>query len=191
MARRSCIGLLACGLAACAPMGSRVALRRPSSPVPPVFAEGLWVMLDPGCQKPGQIDTQVWPKCASPFWISQQSALVVQTRPGPHGDAPATSYRAELSLTEGDPLIVKAGTLRDGSVFLALARVERDEKGRMVGAVGAAFACRAGGPGPISLKPSAGGCELASPDDLRIAARQSLLDEAGLTRVTWVAPGAP
>ena len=172
-------------------MESRLAPPGPSAAASAKFAEGLWVMLDPGCQKPDHVDTQVWPRCASPFWISRQSALVVRTRPGPSGAAPASSYRADLSLTWGDPLIVKAGMPGDGYVYLALAGVEHDEKGRMIAAVGAAFACRAGAPGPISLKPSGGGCELASPDDLRRAARQSLRDEGSLTRVAWVAPGAP
>jgi hypothetical protein len=83
------------------------------------------------------------------------------------------------------------GTPRDGYIFLALAKLDRDAKGRMVGATGAAFACRGEAAGPISLKPNTGGCELASLEDMRRAAQETLQDENALTRVAWVAPGAP
>jgi hypothetical protein len=168
--------------------------QRPSGPSTGAghLAEGLWAMLDPGCQSPDRVDTRAWPRCASPFWISHQAALIVRTRPGPDDDhAPASSYRADLHLIPGDPLIIKVGTPGDGYVYLALARLVRDDHGRLSGAVGAAFACRTGAPGPISLKPNAGGCELVAPEDLRRAARQSLRDESGLTRVAWVAQGVP
>ncbi len=102
-----------------------------------------------------------------------------------------SSYRADLRLRPGEPLIAQVGTPKDGYIFLALAQLNRDDRGRMVGAAGAAFACRGEAAGPISLRPNTGGCELVSPEALRRAARDSLQDQASLSRVAWVAPGAP
>lgn len=94
-------------------------------------------------------------------------------------------------MTLGDPLIVQVGTPHDGYVYLALASLDRDAKGRLVGAVGSAFACRGEASGPISLKPNTGGCELASDEEMHRAAQETLKDVAGLSRIAWVAPGAP
>jgi len=163
----------------------------PPPPSPPRPADGLWAILDPGCAKPDRLDTHQWPRCASPFWISHESALIVGSRPGPKGSAPSASFRVGVRLTAGDPLIVQVGTPQDGYVFLALDKLDRDASGLLVGAIGSAFACHGAAAGSISLKPITGGCELVPEEELRRAARETLQDETGLTRVAWVAPGAP
>ncbi len=97
----------------------------------------------------------------------------------------------DLRLSPGDPLIVQVGTPHDGYVFLALDKLDRDASGLLVGAVGSAFACHGAGAGHISLTPIAGGCELVSDAERHRAARETLQDRSGLSRVAWVAPGAP
>jgi hypothetical protein len=204
LARRSCIIVLALALCACVSNGGHSNLSRPAPapapspppalpppPSPPRPADGLWAILDPGCAKPDRLDTHQWPRCASPFWISHESALIVGSRPGPKGSAPSASFRVDVRLTAGDPLIVQVGTPQDGYVFLALDKLDRDDSGLLVGAIGSAFACHGAAGGPISLKPITGGCELVSEEELRRAARETLQDETGLSRVAWVAPGAP
>jgi hypothetical protein len=137
------------------------------------------------------VNTHAWPKCASPFWISHQSTWVVRADRQAKGRRFATSFRSDLNLTGGDPVIARVGTTHAGYVFLALTTIGKDEKGRMIDAAGDAFGCRGDAPGPISLKPTAGGCESASPDDLRRAARRMLHDDQSPGRVAWIGPGAP
>ena len=189
MPRRLLILVLTLGLTSCAALGPRLAhWARPPTARP---AEGLWAILDPGCPKPGHVNVGAWPKCASPFWISRGSAVVVRTRAGPRGKTPDHSYRAGFSLAGVDPLIAQVGNGRDGRLYLALIQLARDDKGRLIGAAGAAFACPGQAVGPIRLKPNTSGCEAVSSDGLRRAARATLRDQGPLTRVAWIAPGAP
>ena len=205
MTRAILILALALGLTACSVVQTRMAFwrRPPSSPTTVVVtppapmipapkpAEGLWAILDPGCPKPSLTNFHSWPKCASPFWISRESAVVVTSRLARAGKSPDRSYRADYRLAAGDPLIAQVGTQKDGYMFLALTEVAKDEQGRMVGATGAAFACPLPIVGAISLRPNLNGCETAPPDSVREAARETLQDHAALTRVAWIAPGAP
>jgi len=199
------------GLTACSAVQSHLAFwKRPvaaptslaqvpaPSPTPPAPkpAEGLWAILDPGCPKPSLTNFHAWPKCASPFWISRETAVVVTSRfdpgrPERRNRAPDRSYRADYRLAAGDPVIAQVGTEKDGYMFLALTEVTRDDQGRMVGATGAAFACPAPIMGAISLRPNLNGCDNAPPDSVRAAARETLQDHAALSRVAWIAPGAP
>lgn len=191
MLRRIFVIALACMLSGCASTIAGIGGPEYDAARPPRPAEGLWAILDPGCAKPARIDTHTWPHCASPIWVSHASVLVVGARTDPKGKAPSASYRADLRITPGKPFIVQAGTPRDGYIFLALDKIDRDAAGRLIGATGAAFACRGEAPGPISLKPNTGGCELASLEDMRKAALETLHDESALSSVVWIAPGAP
>jgi len=182
------IVVLTLALGACAAGGPRLALGWAPPPRP---AEGLWAILDPGCRKPSLIDIGVWPKCASPFWISGGSAVVVRTRPGPGGTAVDHSYRAEVSITGNDPVVAEVGNGTDGHLYLALIKLLRDDEGRVIGATGAAFACPVQVSGPIALAPNASGCEAASAEGVRRAAEATLRDAGTLSRVAWIAPGAP
>jgi hypothetical protein len=157
----------------------------------PKPADGLWAILDPGCPKPSVANFTNWPNCASPFWISRDSAVVVRSREAHRGQAPAESYRTDYQIAAGDPVIAQVGNARDGYVFLALTELARDDQGRLVSATGAAFACPQPGGGAIALRPNLNGCEAESPDDVRRAAEETLQDHAALTRVAWIAPGAP
>jgi hypothetical protein len=148
-------------------------------------------MLDPGCPKPSLINVGAWPKCASPFWISRGSAVVVRTKAARSGRAFNHSYRAGFSLSGADPLIAQVGNAKDGYLFLALTKLAHDDQGRVIAATGAAVACPGPADGAISLTPTAGGCEAASADGVREAARATLLDQSLLTRVAWIADGTP
>lgn len=206
LTRHILILVLALGLTACGAMKNQFAFFKhahaapaamaaaPVAPTPlaPKPAEGLWAILDPGCPKPSLTNFHSWPKCASPFWISRQTAVVVMSRFEKAGKAPPDhSYRADYSLAAGDPVIAQVGTQKDGYMFVALTELTRDDQGRMVGATGAAFACPLPIVGPISLRPNLNGCDSAPPDSVRKAARETLQDHAALTRVAWIAPGAP
>lgn len=206
MTRRILIIALAFGLTACSavrthmafwkrsPSGpTAVAVVTPPAPTPPAPkpAEGLWAILDPGCPKPSLTNFKTWPKCASPFWISRETAVMVTSRFERGGKSPDRSYRADYRLAAGDPVIAQVGTEKDGYVFLALTEVDRDSQGRMVGATGAAFACPLPIVGAISLRPNLNGCDSAPPDSVREAAKETLQDHAALSRVAWIAPGAP
>lgn len=206
LTRRILILALALGLTACSAVRSHFALFRhgqatptavavapPPIPTPPAPkpAEGLWAILDPGCPKPSLTNFHSWPKCASPFWISRQTAVVVMSKFQRAGKAPDHSYRADYRLAAGDPVIAQVGTEKDGYMFLALTELTKDAQGRMVGATGAAFACPLPVVGAISLRPNLNGCDSAPPDSVREAARETLQDHAALTRVAWIAPGAP
>lgn len=187
--RRLVIAILATSLAACASPGPRLATGTAIAPGKP--AEGLWAILDPGCRKPDRIDIAAWPKCASPFWISGGSAVVVRTRPSPGGAALDHSYRAEIILAGDHPLIAEVGNAMDGHLYLALIDLARDAKGRLVGAAGEAFVCAGEVDGPINLTLNASGCETMPANGARRAAEATLRSGAALSRVAWIAPGAP
>jgi hypothetical protein len=180
----------ACALAACASLPGR-----PLAPSPalaaaagaPRPAEGLWAILDPGCAKPSLADPRKWPRCASPFWISRNSALVVRSKPA---TGPA-SYRADFRLAAGDPMIAQVGNHKDGYLFLALTKLDRDGQGRLVAATGAAIACNRTGVEYLFAEPNQGGCERQTPAFVHQAAQETLKDPAALTRVAWIAGGAP
>ena len=186
--RRLFIVVVTLALSGCAAGAPRLA----AGPTPPPrAAEGLWAILDPGCRKPSLIDIGAWPACASPFWISGGSAVVVRTRPGPGGTALDHSYRADVLLAGDDPVIAEVGNGTDGHLYFALIKLARDDEGRVIGASGAAFACPGQTIGPISLAPNASGCEAASAEGVRKAAAATLRDGGTLSRVAWIAPGAP
>lgn len=197
MLRRILVVVLLLELAACA--GHRrhppaVAVIVPPPPaVAPKPADGLWAMLDPGCAKPNAADIRAWPHCASPFWIRGDKATVLFT--ANNGAASRAvhdvSYAADVSLTAGEPLIAQVGTEKDGYLFLALTNLAEDDRGRLVGAVGAAVACPKPKDGGIVLKPSLNGCDLESVETVRAAAELALRDRASLTEVAWIAPGSP
>ncbi|MHB8528822.1 MAG: hypothetical protein ACYC8V_04825 [Caulobacteraceae bacterium] len=201
MARTILILFVAVGLTACASVRTRVALwlhPRPHQAVAertsgraPKLAQGLWAIFDPGCGKPSGANLRAWPRCASPFWIGRDFALVVRTRPGRNGAAPDHSYRADFRLAAGDPLIAEVGNEKDGHLFLAFTSLTRDGQGQLVAATGAAFACPSPPTGQITLSPSESGCEAADPDRIREAAQATLHDPDALTRVAWIASGAP
>jgi hypothetical protein len=194
--RRILVVALLIELGACA--GARhhapppaVAVAPPPPPVAPKPAEGLWAMLDPGCIKPSAADIHVWPHCASPFWISGDKATVLLAANTGKRTIHDVSYAADVSLTAGEPLIAQVGTPKDGYLFLALTNLAEDERGRLVGAVGAAVACPKPKDGGLVLKPSLNGCDLDSVETVRAAAQLALRDRASLTEVAWIAPGSP
>jgi hypothetical protein len=209
VARRLLIIILAMGLAACAAVRSHLAFwrhRSPSAvasagPTPalvaprtarvPRPADGLWAILDPGCSKPALADPRVWPKCASPFWINRDSAVVVRSRAGLHGKTPDGSYRTDYRIAAGNPVIAQVGNAKDGYLFLALTELSQDGDGHFTEATGAAFACDQPHSGAISLKPNVNGCEGQPPDAIRKVAWATLQNPATLARVAWIAPGAP
>jgi hypothetical protein len=163
----------------------------PAPVAPPKPAEGLWAILDPGCAKPSGADFRVWPHCASPFWINGHKAMVIEAAGVRRGALDGKSYIADYSFTPGDPLIVQVGAEKDGYLFLALTDLTRDASGQLVGAVGAAVACPKDTGGGLALKPSDNGCDAARLDEVRQAGEAALHDRAALTKVAWIAPGAP
>ncbi len=201
MARTILILIAAISVSACASLRShlafwghgesRPALASAATTRAPRVHQGLWAILDPGCRKPLGADLSAWPRCASPFWIGQGFALVVQAKPVDEGARAERSYRADYRLAAGDPLIAEIGDDKHGQLFLALTDLDRDGEGQLVGATGAAFACPSGLSGPISLSPNEGGCASAGPNRIRKAAEDSLRDPVALTRVAWIASGAP
>ncbi len=175
-----------------APSDRAHAAAAPAVLAAPKPAEGLWAILDPGCPKPNAVDFKAWPRCASPFWISRDTAVVVRSLPGARrGPTPDQSYRADYRLAAGDPLIAQVGTEKDGYLFLALTELSRDQQGRLVAASGAAFVCAKAAGGPIALRPNVNGCDTESPDGVRRAAQETLGDHVALSRVAWIASGAP
>ena len=188
------IAMLTC-LGACAALDSRLGWLTPPKAAPPLGAptpaEGLWAILDPGCPKPDAPNIRAWPTCASPFWIAGGKALVIRAEPRGRRALIEASYAADYRLAAGDPVIAQVGTAKDGYVFLALTDLARDDRGRLVGATGAAVACAGADGGALALKPNANGCGEADPQLVRKAAGLALRDRAGLSRVAWIAPGAP
>jgi hypothetical protein len=191
------VALLATLCACAGPRAVKVALAPPPTPAPaapaapPRPAEGLWAILDPGCAKPSGADLRIWPHCASPFWINGQKAMVIVAAGVRRGVLDGKSYLADFRFAPGDPLIVQVGAQKDGYLFLALTDLTRDASGRLVGAAGAAVACPRATGGELALKPSDNGCDAARPDEVRKAAAAALHDHADLTKVAWIAPGAP
>ena len=190
------ITLLIC-LAACAhPFahlagGHRAAPPVLAAPPAPSPAEGLWAALDPGCARPTAANIHLWPHCASPFWISHGKATVLVSGDPDKRAVRDVSYAADYSLTPGVPLIAQVGTPKDGYVWLALTDLDRDGQGRLVGATGAAVPCAPPQGGEIVLKPRMNGCDGVGLEALRKAAAATLQDRAALTKITWIAPGAP
>ncbi|MFI4934225.1 MAG: hypothetical protein ACHP7N_06375 [Caulobacterales bacterium] len=205
MLRRILVIALLVGLSACGGMRSPVALLLPhrhhhptaeaaaTTPAPPAPkpAEGLWAILDPGCPKPNAANIHAWPKCASPFWISRDKALVVRSATGKTRSLIDASFAADYSLAPGNPMIAQVGTEKDGYLFLALTDLSEDDQGRLIGAVGAAVACPKPSGGGLAIKPNLNGCETESLDTVRKAAAETLQDRSTLTEVAWIAPGAP
>jgi hypothetical protein len=190
------------GLSACADFRAQFASLGPHHPAPPPTAapaplpppkpaEGLWAILDPGCAKPSAVDIHAWPHCASPFWISGDKAMVIVAGSVSKRTARDVSYAADVSLTSGDPVIAQVGTEKDGYLFLALTDLSKDNRGRLVGAVGAAIACPKPKDGGIALRPNLGGCDLDSVEMVRAAAAATLRDVTTLQQVAWIAPGNP
>lgn len=176
------------GLGACAGLGPHAQTAAAPAPRP---AEGLWAILDPGCGKPNLADPRKWPTCASPFWISRNSAVIVRSTPTTDAAGAQASYRAGYRLAAGDPVIAKIGNRKDGYLFLALTDLGRDAQGRLVAATGAAFAC-AGAAGPqVTAEPVKNGCAGQPSAVLRRAAQETLKDPSALSRVAWIAAGAP
>ncbi len=178
-------------LSACAALGVRPPRGAHASVAPPP-AQGLWAILDPGCERPRAANIHAWPSCASPFWIQGGKAVVMTAslthrRRWTH-HAP---YAADFSVTPGEPLIVQVGTQKDGYVYLALTDLATDEQGRLVGAVGAAVACPTPGGGALTTAPSLNGCDLQSLAALRKAAIEALKDRSALAAATWIGPGVP
>jgi hypothetical protein len=193
------IGLLF-GLAACASPFTRLAANRHHAPLPPVIAppvpapepaQGLWAALDPGCAKPMAANIHQWPHCASPFWISNGKATVLVSGAASKRTVRDVSYAADYSFTPGTPLIAQVGTPKDGYVWLALTDLDRDDQGRLVGASGAAVPCAAPEGSELVAKPRMNGCDNVGVEELRKAAVATLQDHAALTKITWIAPGAP
>jgi hypothetical protein len=193
------IGLLL-GLAACASPFARMAANRHHAPIPTIVpppvpppepAQGLWAALDPGCAKPMAANIHQWPRCASPFWISNGKATVLVSGTASKRTVRDVSYAADYSFTPGTPLIAQVGTPKDGYVWLALTDLDRDDQGRLVGASGAAVPCVAPEGGELVAKPRMNGCDNVGVEELRKAAEATLQDHASLTKITWIAPGAP
>ena len=193
MVRRILVISMALALGACTTLG----IKPPGSwhaaaHAPPSPAEGLWAILDPGCERPHAGNIHAWPACASPFWIQGGKAVVLtasltHSRRQPHD----TPYAADYSVTAGEPLIVQVGTQKDGYVYLALTNLSTDSQGRLVGAIGAAVACPRPEGGALTITPSGNGCDLQSLEALRKAALVALRDHSALAEAAWIGPGAP
>ena len=188
--RRILVTAMLIGLAACA---HRLALvvsptHAPAAPLP---ADGLWVALDAGCAKPTAANVHAWPHCASPFWIRGGKATVLVAGAADKENVRDVSYAADYHFAPGDPLIAQVGTPRDGYVWLALTDLDRDNQGRLVGAVGAAVPCAHPAAGDAPVRARLNGCTGADVDAVRKLAAATLQDRAALTTVAWIAPGAP
>jgi|SRR5215469_3994763 len=194
--RRILITAIAIGLSACATRHIKVAHEAPPPVItaptaPPVLAQGLWAVLDPGCPKPVAADINQWPACASPFWISHGRALIIHTAAwGASGHIDA-SFAADYSLAGGDPVIAQVGTQKDGYLYLALTRLSTDSQGQLVDAMGAAISCPKPAQGALIIKPSLNGCDSETPEAVRRAGVLALQDRASLDEVAFIAPGNP
>lgn len=186
LAARLIVGLAAAGLlAACAadrPPDPRLAIVDP----PPVAADGLWAVLEPGCQAPRGRDPGAWPACASAVWLNGGEARVVRSLTSAH----ERSYAARLQIVAGTPLIAKVGVDGSGSLFIALADLARDDRGRLIAAEAAPIACVEAA-ARLRASLNDGGCDRVTPEALRDAAQVSLSAQPGLMRVAWIGPGAP
>lgn len=198
MIRRLIIVALAVGLSSCAFVRERLGFGHqtriaaaPAAPAPTQAADGLWAVMDPGCDSPTGANFTAWPSCASPFWISQDTAVVVHNPQTRGRIQPSASFRTGLTVTQGEPLIVQIGSANDGYLFVALTELSRDRAGRVVAAVGAPVVCPTSILARITFRPNMTGCENRSPDEIREAATMALADRTGLSRVAWIAPGVP
>jgi len=192
--RRVLVIAILLGLSACA--SHRHARLSPvnaqaEAPPPPRPAEGLWVALDPGCAMPTATNIHAWPHCASPFWIGRGKATVLVAGAADKKSVRDVSYAADYRLAAGEPLIAQVGTPKDGYVWLALTDLDRDSQGRLVGANGAAVPCAATAGDETTVKTRLNGCTDTDLEVVRKAAAATLKDHAALTKVAWIAPGAP
>ena len=174
---RLVVGLLAAAaLAGCATERARPVRASLPDP-PPVPANGLWAVMEPGCHAPLGADRRAWPACAYPVWLRGGAAVVIQTLTSSR----ERSYETRFQLVSGDPLIAKVGIAIGASLFVALADITRDGDGRLIGAAGVPIACLEGATS-FRVGPMDGGCDAVSPDALRDAARQSLGETASRLR---------
>ena len=188
------IAVLAIGLSSCGMVRSffhmRMASHDPMMDTPRP-ADGLWAVMDPGCQRPAGANFQAWPSCASPFWINENTAVVVHSPETHGGRSLAASYRAGIQVTAGEPVVVQVGSQASGYLFLAVTDLTRDSHGLVVAAAGAPVSCLTETMSRITFRPNMTGCEARSPDEVRHAATEALAERDNLTRVAWIAPGAP
>jgi hypothetical protein len=195
--RRLILIALCVGLSSCAFVREHFGFARQSrAAVAPAAAQahaadGLWAVMDPGCEQPTGANFVSWPSCASPFWINQDTAVVVHNPQTRGRIQPSTSFRTGLTVTQGEPLIVQIGSRNDGYLFVALTDLARDPSGRVVGAAGAPVVCPSSILARITFRPNATGCESRTPDELREAAMTALSDRTELSRVAWIASGVP
>ena len=138
--RRVLIAVLAIGLASCGMVRSFLHLRGPAQAVvleTPRPAEGLWAIMDPGCGRPAGVNFQTWPTCASPFWINENTAVVVHSPQSRSGRQSPASVRAGILVTAGEPVVVQVGSQQSGYLFVAVTDLTRDSRGMVVAAAGA------------------------------------------------------
>ena len=159
--------------------------------VAPRPAEGLWAIMDPGCDKPTGANFQAWPGCASPFWINENTAVVVHSPISPQGHVAPASVRAGILVTAGEPVVVQVGSQQSGYLFVAVTDLTRDSHGFVVAAAGAPVSCMTRYVSRITFRPNMTGCEDRSTDEVRHAAAQALQERDSLTHIAWIAPGAP
>lgn len=189
---------MALGLASCGMVRSFLHFRVASHEAPrqvvietPRPADGLWAILDPGCDKPASVNFSAWPSCASPFWINENTAVVVHSPQSPRGRSAPVSVRAGIQVTAGEPVVVQIGSQTSGYLFVAVTDLTRNSRGLVVAAAGAPVSCVTHYMARITFRPNMTGCEERTPDEVRHAAAQALQERDGLTRVAWIAPGAP
>lgn len=188
------IAVMAIGLASCGTIRNFFHLRfaqRERAIETPRPADGLWAIMDPGCQRPAGANFQAWPACASPFWINANTAVVVHSPQGRSVRVGDTSYRAGITVTAGEPVVVQVGSQEGGFLYVAVTDMTRDSQGLVVAAAGAPVSCVTGYMTRISFRPNMTGCEDRPTDEVRRAAAQALSEHEGLTHIAWIAPGAP
>ena len=189
---------MAIGLASCGMVRSFLHFRVAERAAPvrvvqeaPRPAEGLWAIMDPGCDKPAGANFGAWPSCASPFWINENSAVVVHSPQSPRGRSTPVSVRAGIQVTAGEPVVVQIGSQTSGYLFVAVTDLTRDSHGLVVAAAGAPVSCVTHYMARITFSPNMTGCEERTPEEVRHAAAQALQVHDSLTRIAWIAPGAP
>lgn len=154
-------------------------------------AEGLWALMDPGCRRPAGADFQAWPNCASPFWINENTAVVVHSPQVRRGRSTESSFRAGIQVTAGEPVVVQVGSQESGFLFVAVTDLTRNSRGLVVAAAGAPVSCVEDYMTRVTFRPNATGCDNRSPEDVRRAATRALAGNDSLTHIAWIAPGAP
>lgn len=161
-----------------------------------VLRPGIWATPDPGCRFDSAAPLAVWPRCAG--------AQVVAP-----GQVSWRDSRANLSLVDGDPLIVQLQAARrpQDTWFYALGPIRRDEGGRIVEFETWAVMC---GPPPpprydeagqvgdedgVTERPLPGlritgrNCRARDQAPVRAAARLSRAWDDDPTRSVWVRDG--